>query len=336
MIQSILVYILGFLTAALLALMAVPALWRRAVRLTRERVIASVPLTMNEIEAEKDRMRAAFAMEVRQIEMKLERTRERAARLMIDSSQANEKARAVAEQAGSHAQLVARLEGELASARGEARKFEEALHVANDAIGRLEADANRVVSENAEIAGQHDEISLKLGSLEIELANRDGEIARLNEEIRASRDSGMKAAGRRREAQSGLKAAEASLRLEQRRFSELEKKYEKAMARLSERDVAIERLKRETLSLRAAKKDGGKAANNVLNLDVARLSADNTALREQVLDLAAKVVALTAAEEGESSPINAALEAAGSNGAATSGLADRIRALRKSASSGRN
>ena len=71
MIQPLLFFGFGFLCAVLLALLVAPAVWRRAVRLTEQRIQATVPLTMNEIQAEKDGLRAEFAMSSRRLEMKV-------------------------------------------------------------------------------------------------------------------------------------------------------------------------------------------------------------------------------------------------------------------------
>ena len=51
MIQLLLYFALGFLCAAFLAALVAPAVWRRAVMLTRRRIEASVPLTLDEIRA---------------------------------------------------------------------------------------------------------------------------------------------------------------------------------------------------------------------------------------------------------------------------------------------
>ncbi|RWX60080.1 hypothetical protein EN780_32935, partial [Mesorhizobium sp. M4B.F.Ca.ET.089.01.1.1] len=69
MVQSILFFALGFLCAGFLALLIAPAIWRRAVALTRRRVEASMPLTLAEIQANKDQVRAEFAMSTRRLEM---------------------------------------------------------------------------------------------------------------------------------------------------------------------------------------------------------------------------------------------------------------------------
>ena len=66
-------FTLGVLTAGLLALAALPAVWRRAVRLSTARLSRLVPLSSDEIAAERDHIRAAHAVELRRTEQKLER-----------------------------------------------------------------------------------------------------------------------------------------------------------------------------------------------------------------------------------------------------------------------
>ena len=84
MIQSLLFFGFGFLCALLLALLAAPSFWRRAVRLTERRIQASVPLTMNEIQAEKDALRAGFAMATRRLEVKVKDLKDRVAGQMVE------------------------------------------------------------------------------------------------------------------------------------------------------------------------------------------------------------------------------------------------------------
>jgi len=62
--QSIMFVSLGFLTAVLLGFIIAPAFWARAVRLTSERMRASLPLTEREIRAENDRVRAENAIRI--------------------------------------------------------------------------------------------------------------------------------------------------------------------------------------------------------------------------------------------------------------------------------
>ena len=63
---------LGFLIAALLVVVLLPAYRRRIERFTTEALKRTLPLTEEEIRADKDRMRADFAMEVHRLETKVE------------------------------------------------------------------------------------------------------------------------------------------------------------------------------------------------------------------------------------------------------------------------
>ncbi|WP_204351678.1 hypothetical protein, partial [Klebsiella variicola] len=64
-IETAMVFALGFLLASLLALGLLGAVWRRAVKLTTRRVENAIPLSMAEIKADKDQLRAEFAVAAR-------------------------------------------------------------------------------------------------------------------------------------------------------------------------------------------------------------------------------------------------------------------------------
>jgi chromosome segregation ATPase len=72
MVEPIMYFGIGFLIAALLGLVIVPLVHNRAVRLTMRRLEAATPLSMAEIQAEKDQLRAEYAMSTRRLEMSLE------------------------------------------------------------------------------------------------------------------------------------------------------------------------------------------------------------------------------------------------------------------------
>ncbi len=72
MIEPIMYFGFGFLAASLLALVIVPLVHNRAVRLTMRRVEASMPLSMGETWAQKDQLRAEFAMLTRRLEITVE------------------------------------------------------------------------------------------------------------------------------------------------------------------------------------------------------------------------------------------------------------------------
>ncbi len=75
---------LGFLIAALLAVLVAPAYRRRTVRLTTDALKRSLPLTEAEIRADKDRLRADHAIRIHNLEAKLESVTLSSARQKIE------------------------------------------------------------------------------------------------------------------------------------------------------------------------------------------------------------------------------------------------------------
>src|SRR4030081_3516741 len=72
MIEPIMYLAIGFLVSMLFGLMIVPLVHGRAVRLTMRRLEAATPLSMAEIQADKDQLRAEFAMSTRRLETSVE------------------------------------------------------------------------------------------------------------------------------------------------------------------------------------------------------------------------------------------------------------------------
>jgi hypothetical protein len=83
-IQSVMLVALGFLAATFLALLLAPAYRSRTVRLTTDRLRRSMPLTEEEIRADKDRLRTQYALRIHALELELEKARLSAARQRIE------------------------------------------------------------------------------------------------------------------------------------------------------------------------------------------------------------------------------------------------------------
>ena len=73
MIEQGIYFALGCIVTALLAMLFAPVFWRRALRLTRQRLQLQVPLSMQEIIGERDQLRAEFAVERLRIEQAMDR-----------------------------------------------------------------------------------------------------------------------------------------------------------------------------------------------------------------------------------------------------------------------
>ena len=70
MVETVMYIALGFVAATLIALLIIPAINARAERLARRRAEALFPLSVSELTAEKDHLRAEFAVLQRKIERK--------------------------------------------------------------------------------------------------------------------------------------------------------------------------------------------------------------------------------------------------------------------------
>jgi len=97
LVQSILFFVLGFLCAGFLTVLVTPAVWRRAVSLTRKRIEAAMPLTLAEIQADKDRVRAEFAISVRKLEVEAKSLKEKLTTQLVELNRGKESLKALAE-----------------------------------------------------------------------------------------------------------------------------------------------------------------------------------------------------------------------------------------------
>ena len=83
-VQSVMLVALGFLAASLLGLLVASAFWSRAVRLTTARIKQSMPVSEPEIRADRDRLRAEYAIKVHKLETQLEQAKLSPARQHIE------------------------------------------------------------------------------------------------------------------------------------------------------------------------------------------------------------------------------------------------------------
>jgi hypothetical protein len=86
MIQAILLIALGFLTATLIGVLIAPSLWSRADRLSRKRLEQTMPVTLSEVEATQDQLRASYAVRMRRLETALAGAKQKAAMQLVDNS----------------------------------------------------------------------------------------------------------------------------------------------------------------------------------------------------------------------------------------------------------
>lgn len=284
-IQSILFFVLGFLCAGFLALMVAPAIWRRAVVLTRKRIEASVPLSVNEIQADKDRMRAEFAMSTRRLEMSVKSFREKAASQIVEINRNREELRQLAEERAEKNEALSALEASAGELRAELRRREEQLQQLSHKL----IDAEKMLEERAleleRLGRMYDEASFASSSRQIELVSRETEVEKLSSDVSELREQRKEAERRVRETAAEGKALQDELKLEKRRSAEMEKRLERLMANLSDREEKLDRREKELERLREQQKLGSSTEGE--------LAAELSAAQEQKVKLEAEVAELT-------------------------------------------
>lgn len=192
MLESVMLVAAGFLAACLLALALAPAQWRRAIRLTERRIRAHMPLSMAEIQADKDRVRAEFALAQRRLEQTIERIRADnvalRARLSRAADAANEGAsESVTGRAGGIELDVEneKLREELARVRRKAEDGARALAEAEERLGAhgRELEAARAAAREAMI--RVDEQKVQIAALTTRLASDEQRLRHLDRSRRA-------------------------------------------------------------------------------------------------------------------------------------------------------
>ncbi|CAM2767972.1 hypothetical protein JHFBIEKO_3320 [Methylobacterium mesophilicum] len=203
------IFALGFLAASLCGLLLLPALNARAARLARRRAEARLPLSPAEIAAERDFLRAQFAVQQRRLERRVETVQAKRhadlAAIGAGAMRAAALARDVAARDAEIAQAQAKtreLETELASAREDGTASAATLRVLEEAHADLldsllavrqgrraeqtpagNADANPVAQ-----AAERDDLRASLKAAEEALAHtladRQGGVERENADLR--------------------------------------------------------------------------------------------------------------------------------------------------------
>jgi hypothetical protein len=142
MIQSVLLVMLGFLLAGLIASLLAPSLYKRAARLTTRRIESTMPLTLAEIEADKDLLRASFAIKVRRLESALAKSKDKNASQLVEISRLHMAIAAIQDEA-------AELRKQLDERRNAAEVFEQTISKRFPELEISLSEAKRALDEQA-------------------------------------------------------------------------------------------------------------------------------------------------------------------------------------------
>jgi chromosome segregation ATPase len=229
MIEPIMYFGIGFLVAALVGLVIIPLVHSRAVRLTMRRLEAATPLSMAEIQADKDQLRAEFAMSTRRLEVAVEGLRTKSTSQLAELGKKGDAINRLKIELGEKTATIFALEARDKALRDQLRTTEEEFSIKTSAM----LDAQRALSakeaELAKLISELDERSSVAESQKVDIVSLKTQVEALKERLTGASNE-LKTVEDRRDAERvELKAATQELSEERgkvenlgRRVSELE------------------------------------------------------------------------------------------------------------------
>ena len=180
MIELLMLFAIGFLVASLFNLLFVPLVHNRAVRLTMRRLDAETPYSMAEIQAEKDQLRAEFAMSTRRLEMSVEQLKAKTAAQLNELGKKSMAIEKLKHELDEKTAAVAALEASENTTREQLRTTEQEYSTLKREKARLEQERDAAREEAARL--KREAASLRQGTEATGAAER-AENALLRERI---------------------------------------------------------------------------------------------------------------------------------------------------------
>jgi DNA repair exonuclease SbcCD ATPase subunit len=244
----------GFCAALFVVLLLAPAIARRISELTWRQAIRVLPQSSEEIAASRDHLRGQNAIEMRQLEMKMEAVAEKERHLRIGKQG---------------------FEDRIAALSNESLSLKDAIAALETEGGKLARDLNIAVERNAMLSTENADRDVRLATLSTEFSQLRGDHARqiaafgLMEEAHKQADTRLQAARQEltaikskvssaeseaRMARTEAKRQESDAKLANRKVTALEGKLERSIRLIAEAEEKLERREAELKRL----KDGAK------------------------------------------------------------------------------
>ena len=229
MIEPIMFFGIGFLVAALIGLVVIPLVHGRAVRLTMRRLEAATPLSMAEIQADKDQLRAEFAMSTRRLEMSVEQLKTKSTSQLAELGKKGDAINRLKLELGEKTAAIFALESRDKALRDQLRSTEDEFAVKTSAMHDAERALSDKQAELAKLVGALDERSSQADAQKVDITALKTQVDALKDRL-TDAGSELKTVEDRRDSERvELKAATQELAEERgkvenlgRRVSELE------------------------------------------------------------------------------------------------------------------
>jgi chromosome segregation ATPase len=170
MIEPIMYFFIGFLAAALFALLFFPLVHNRAVRLTMRRLEAATPLTIAEIRADKDQLRAEFAMATRRLEMSVEQMKAKTTSQLAELGKKTDAINQLKKELGEKTATIFALETRDKKLLEEMRTTEEEFELKSSSLREAERVLSEKEAELSKLIAELGDQSISADSQRVELA----------------------------------------------------------------------------------------------------------------------------------------------------------------------
>jgi chromosome segregation ATPase len=179
MIEPIMYLAIGFLLAMLLGLMILPLVHNRAVRLTTRRMEAATPLSMAEIQADKDQLRAEFAMSARRLEMSVDKLKHQTTSQLAELGKKTDAINRMKLELGEKNATIFSLEAREKAMKEQQRATEEEFTTKTEALRQAERALADKQAELAKLNSDLTDRSVMAESRKVEMAALNAQVAGL-------------------------------------------------------------------------------------------------------------------------------------------------------------
>src|SRR6267142_3298377 len=183
MVEPIMYLAIGFLVSMLFGLMIVPLVHNRAVRLTTKRMEAATPLSMAEIQADKDQLRAEFAMSARRLEMSVDQLKSKTTSQLAELGKKSDAINRMKLELGEKNATIFSLEARDKAMREQLRATEEELTTKTQALRTAEQALKDKQNELAKLNAELSDRSMMADSRQVELVAVRAQIDQLKNRV---------------------------------------------------------------------------------------------------------------------------------------------------------
>ncbi len=183
MVEPIMYLAIGFLVSMLFGLMILPLVHNRAVRLTIRRMEAATPLSMAEIQADKDQLRAEFAMSARRLEMSVDQLKSKTTSQLAELGKKSDAINRMKLELGEKNATIFALEAREKAGKEQLRATEEEFAAKTEALRGAERALSDKQSELSKINVELSDRSVMAESRQVELAAVRTQIAELKNQV---------------------------------------------------------------------------------------------------------------------------------------------------------